>query len=249
MAVGVTFNFRLGLNRTTLAVKANPEAAAHQAAYDAYMTGVVYTLLRDHYPRPGGIEPYVNLVTVFGSNLFLNLNGEDHYGDLTVFALRVPVVGRNRPTREAVRALLLTEAQEQAIAAAEAKAAQTGEKFVAPPVDFYVDVLERSSSGDSDDATAVVAFFPERNTTAVVREQDVLDRLKGVASRHAGEASSSSQESPPSQSPDENGGNKRRRSECGPLDASLVTVTAFSAWKEDSKKIRSRSSSSLSQQS
>ncbi|ORC85572.1 ribonuclease [Trypanosoma theileri] len=52
---------------------------AHEAGYDAYMTGIVFALIKDNYKSGEGfkINDWENIISVFGNHYYMNLNGKD----------------------------------------------------------------------------------------------------------------------------------------------------------------------------
>ncbi|EAN78242.1 ribonuclease, putative [Trypanosoma brucei brucei TREU927] len=55
------------------------ECKAHEAGYDSYMTGVAFSICRDLYcsGENSTLDKWRNIVSVYGSNYYMNVNGKD----------------------------------------------------------------------------------------------------------------------------------------------------------------------------
>ncbi|KEG12673.1 ribonuclease [Trypanosoma grayi] len=62
-------------------------ARAHEAGYDAYMTGVAFAIIKDIYRNKNGFElgKWENVISVYGSHYYMNITSEDFLKTKTTF--------------------------------------------------------------------------------------------------------------------------------------------------------------------
>lgn len=161
------FRFPLGFEGYHPKMVANTSgtsgAVAHQGAFDAYMTGVVYAMIVAKLPEELRLEAE-NMIAVFGNHLSMNLvdGGRDACVARSAFHVSF---SRRKMKRDDVKELLLTDLQAEQVekAAAAAKAEKGGAKPPAPPVlDFHQTLLDKGdayAAMNREKSNAIVAIF------------------------------------------------------------------------------------------
>jgi hypothetical protein len=197
-----TFEFPLGFEAYHPRVVAGGAggAVAHQAAYDAYMTGVVYALLKANMPT-SIYHAAKNVISVFGNHLMMNLdpNTSDSPVARAVFHI---AFSKLKMKRDDVKQLLLTPEQAAMIENATKQQQGTSTFLLMPDLDFHVSVLEGSAyaSINKEATNAIVGFFfPSQGITVdevQARIQSAVARKEAKNGETAGGATANPESTP-----------------------------------------------------
>lgn len=194
-------------------------AVAHQGAYDAYMTGVVYALLRSKLPKEvhAGAE---NIISVFGSHLCMNLSAADAQGDAPCGRSVYHVsFSKEKMRRNDIKDLLLSSEQLEVIVASRQSQSASGSKPLATleELDFHITVVDKAAygAGNKNCTVAILAFFfPFHPATTEMVEDRIRSGIARLKSTPVG------------------GSEVSEESDAPPSPLTFV-VTEFRQWKTD----------------
>ncbi|RNE96024.1 Poly(A)-specific ribonuclease PARN [Trypanosoma conorhini] len=115
---------------------------AHEAGYDAYMTGIVFAIINDVYKNIYGMETskWENVVSVYGSNYYMSLIGKDFLELRSTFLLEF----EEDMDMRLVQSLICTEEDREQI------------KNNNEPISFHLDVV--SSKREDQAKTFIIRF-------------------------------------------------------------------------------------------
>ncbi|ESL05358.1 hypothetical protein TRSC58_06996 [Trypanosoma rangeli SC58] len=128
---------------------------AHEAGYDAYMTGIVFAIIKNLYKNIDGMEvnDWENVVSVYGSSYYMKLNGNDFLELRSTFLLEF----EEYVDVDLVRSLVCTEDDVERI------------KNNKEPVSFFLHMV--CSKSETHSKTFVVKFRNENMDEKTIKTQ------------------------------------------------------------------------------